>query len=118
MLKPTLTSAQADVDKKVKEKKEEMRRNELKAKDDRKALLENARKRPMLIDSWNTGTYRANNLAKAQTLKKYIQVMKDAGMSEKEIEKHHLSLDDKEALEEDKFVNMQMKRSGKTKDDQ
>ena len=53
------------MDKKVKEKKEEMRRNELKAKDDRKALLENARKRPMLIDSWNTGTYRANNLAKA-----------------------------------------------------
>ncbi len=67
----------------------------------------------MLIDSWNTGTYRANNLAKAQTLKKYIKTLEDAGMSQKEIEKHHLSLEDKEALEEDKFVELQKKRHGK-----
>ena len=58
----------------------------------------------MLVESYNTGTYRANNLAKAQTLKKFVQVMKDNGMSEKEIANHHLTLGDKEALEEDKFV--------------
>jgi len=67
----------------------------------------------MLVESYNTGTYRANNLAKAQTLKKFVQVMKDNGMSDKEIANHHLTLADKEALEEDKFVQAQKKRYGK-----
>ena len=39
----------------------------------------------MLVDSYNTGTYRANNLAKAQALKKFVNVMKNTGMSEREI---------------------------------
>ena len=85
----------------------------MKAKEDRANLLANARKRPTLVESYNTGTYRANNLAKAQTLKKFIGVMKESGMSDKEIANHHLSLDQKEALEEDKFVEMQKKRYGK-----
>ena len=69
----------------------------------------------MLVETYNQGTYRANNLAKAQTLKKYIQVCKDAGMTDKEIEKHgQLSLADKEALEEDKFYEAQKKMYNKT----
>jgi len=113
MMKPTLKSAQAQIDKTVAERMKTMRDNEVKAKEDRAALLANARKRPMLVESYNTGTYRSNNLAKAQTLKKFVGVMKDAGMSDKDIAKHHLTLGDKEALEEDKFVEMQKKRYGK-----
>ena len=90
-----------------------MRDAEIKAKEDRARVLANARKRPMLVESYTTGTYRANTLAKAQTLKKFIGVMKEAGMSDKQIADHHLSLEDKEALEEDKFVAMQKKRYGK-----
>jgi len=62
-----------------------MRDAEIKAKEDRQKVLANARKRPTLVESYNTGTYRANNLAKAQTLKKFVGVMKEAGMSDKEI---------------------------------
>lgn len=78
-----------------------MRDRELKAKEDRNAVIANGRKRPMLVDSYNTGTYRSNNLAKAVALKKFVGVMKEAGMSDKEIAAHHLSHDAKEALEED-----------------
>ena len=95
------------------EKKQQMRDAAIKAKEDRAALLSNARKRPTLVESYNTGTYRANNLAKAAALKKFIGVMKESGISDKEIEKHHLSLDQRETLEEDKFVEMQKKRYGK-----
>lgn len=72
MLKSTLTSAQEAIDKKVAEAKADARKREIEAKEKRNELLENARKRPMLVESYNTGTYRANNLAKAQTLKKYM----------------------------------------------
>ncbi len=67
----------------------------------------------MLVDSYNTGTYRANNLAKAQTLKKFVQVCKDSGMTDKDIAANHLTLADKEALEEDKFYAAQKKMYGK-----
>lgn len=67
----------------------------------------------MLVESYNTGTYRANNLAKAQTLKKFVDVMKQSGISERDIQNNHLSLEDKEVLEEDKFVQAQKKRYGK-----
>ena len=113
MLKPQLKNAQDGIDKKVKEAKSAMRKQEMDAKEKHQQLLQNARKRPMLVESYNTGTYRANNLAKAQTLKKFVQVMKDSGMSDKEIAANHLSLADKEALEEDKFVQAQKKRYGK-----
>jgi len=36
--------------------------------------------------------------------------MKDAGLTDKQIEDNHLSLDDKEALAEEKFVELQKKR--------
>ena len=67
----------------------------------------------MLVDSYNTGTYRANNLAKAQTLKKFVQVCKDSGMTDKDIAANHLTLADKEALEEEKFYAAQKKMYGK-----
>ena len=104
MLKGSLKSAQEAVDKQVAEKKQNARKAEREAKQKREELLQKARQRPMLVDSYNTGTYRANNLAKAQTLKKFVDVMKKNGMSEREIQNNHLSLEDKEALEEDKFV--------------
>ena len=93
-----------------------MRKQDQEAKEKRNELLTKARQRPMLIDSYNRGTYRADNLAKARVLKDYVQVMKDAGMSEKEIENNHLSLEQKETLEEEKFVAAQKKRYGKTTD--
>ena len=65
MLKTTLTDAQAAIDKKVKEAKAAQREAERKAKEDREKILARARQRPMLVESYNTGTYRANNLAKA-----------------------------------------------------
>ena len=71
----------------------------------------------MLVESYNTGTYRANNLAKAQTLKKFIGVMKESGMTQKQIDAH-LDLSDKEALEEQKFVDLQKKRYGKATGDE
>ena len=39
--------------------------------------------------------------------------MKNAGLSDKQIAANHLSLEDKEVLEEDKFVELQKKRYGK-----
>lgn len=90
-----------------------MRKDEIEAKEHRERLLANARKRPTLVETYNTGTYRANNLAKAQTLKKFIGVMKEAGMTDKQINDNHLTLADKEALEEEKFVEMKKKMYGK-----
>ena len=104
MLKGSLKSAQEAVDKSVAEKKQNARGQEREAKKKREELLQRARTRPMLVESYNTGTYRANNLAKAQTLKKFVDVMKNAGVSEKDIQNNHLSLEDKEVLEEEKFV--------------
>ena len=110
MLKPALKSAQDAIDQKVKEAREAKKQDERKAKEDRDQLLARARQRPMLVESYNTGTYRANNLAKAKALKQFVQVMKDAGLTDKQIEDNHLSLDDKEALAEEKFVELQKKR--------
>ena len=42
--------------------------------------------------------------------------MKKNGISEREIQNNHLSLEDKEALEEEKFVQAQKKMYGKTTD--
>ena len=39
--------------------------------------------------------------------------MKNAGVSEKDIQNNHLSLDDKEVLEEEKLVQAQRKMYGK-----
>ena len=64
----------------------------------------------MLVESYNTGTHRANNLAKAQTLMKFVQVCKDSGMTEKDIVENQLSLEDREVYEEGKFYEMQKKR--------
>ena len=47
----------------------------------------------MLVDSYNTGTYRANNLQKAQMLKKFVDVMKKSGLSERDIQNNHLDLE-------------------------
>lgn len=58
---------------------------------------------PMIMDNYNKGTYRANNLAKAQTLKKFMTIQENAGISKKVIE-GQLTLDDKEVLAEQKFV--------------
>ena len=92
-----------------------MRRKEIEAKEQREALLQRASTRPMLVESYNRGTYRANNLAKAQTLKNFVGVLKENGVSEKDIAANHLSLADKEVLEEDKFVEAQRKMYGKNK---
>ena len=94
-----------------------MRNQERQAKEQKLEMERRARERPLCIDSYNRGTYRADNLAKDRVLKDYVQVMKDAGMSEKEIENNHLSLEQKEALEEEKFVAAQKKRYGKTTTD-
>ena len=67
------------------DKRQTARKNEREAKQKREELLARASQRPFLVDSYNTGTYRANNLAKAQTLKKFTEVMKNAGVSEREI---------------------------------
>ena len=82
-MKPKLANAQDAIDKQVAEKKAKMRKDEIEAKELRERTLANARKRPTLVESYNTGTHRANNLAKAQTLKKFIGVMKEAGMTDK-----------------------------------
>ena len=82
-MKPKLANAQDAIDKQVAEKKAKMRKDEIEAREHRERTLANARKRPTLVESYNTGTYRANNLAKAQTLKKFIGVMKEAGMTDK-----------------------------------
>jgi hypothetical protein len=37
----------------------------------------------MLQENYNTGTHRAN-LAKAATLKNFVQIMKDSGLSDKQ----------------------------------
>ena len=92
-----------------------MRKKEIEAKENRDALLKRAATRPMLVESYNRGTYRANNLAKAQTLKNFVEVLKDSGVSDKEIAANHLSLADKAVLEEDKFVEAQAKKYGKKK---
>ena len=118
MLKGSLQNAQAAVDKQVAEKKAQARKLEREAKQKNAELQQRARTRPFLVDSYNTGTYRANNLAKAQTLKKFVDVMKTSGVSERDIQNNHLSLADKEVLEEDKFVEAQKKMYGKTSKDE
>lgn len=65
MLKGSLKSAQAAVDAQVADKRQTARKQEREAKMKREELLQKARQRPMLVESYNTGTYRANNLAKA-----------------------------------------------------
>ena len=40
--------------------------------------------------------------------------MQNAGVSKRDIQNNHLSLDDKEVLEEEKFVAAQKKMYGKT----
>jgi len=85
MLKSSLKNAKEAVDAQVAEKRRNARQLEREAKQKREELLQNARKRPMLVESYNTGTYRANNLAKAQTLKKFVDVMKQSGVSERDI---------------------------------
>lgn len=74
-------------------------------------MLSRARQRGYLVDNYNTGTHRAN-LAKAQTLRNMLGIMKDAGMTDKQAEAR-LSLEDKEVLEEEKFIEAQKKRYGK-----
>ena len=85
MLKSSLKNAKEAVDAQVAEKRRNARQLEREAKQKREELLQNARKRPMLVESYNTGTYRANNLAKAQTLKKFVDVMKQSGVPERDI---------------------------------
>ena len=58
-----------------------MRKDDKKAKENREALLQRASTRPMLVESYNTGTYRSNNLAKAKTLRNFVETLENAGMS-------------------------------------
>lgn len=112
MLKSTVQSAKAKVDDQVKEKRAHMRRQELEAKQKHDEMLQRARQRGYLVDNYNSGTHRSN-LAKAQTLKNMLSIMKDAGLTDKQAEAR-LSLEDKEILEEEKFIEAQKKRYGKT----
>lgn len=81
MLKGSVSTAAAQVAKKVKEGKEAMRREEKKAKESKEAMLQRASTRPMLVESYNTGTYRSNNLAKAKALRNYVDILERNGMS-------------------------------------
>lgn len=59
-----------------------MRKQEAEAKQKHEEMLLKARQRGYLVDNYNTGTHRAN-LAKAQTLKNMLSIMKDAGLTDK-----------------------------------
>ena len=63
---------------KVKAGREDMKKKEREIKDSLKATCEKGRQRPMLIDSYNTGTARSN-LAKLRTLKTMTEIMKETG---------------------------------------
>ena len=91
-----------------------MRRKTREQKELIQATVEKGRNRPMLIDSYNTGTARSNQMAKLQSLKKFTEIMKQAGHSQKEIDKR-LPDNDREILEEDKFLTKQKERYGKSK---
>ena len=65
----------------------------------------------MLQENYDKGTYRSE-LAKATVLRDMVKIMKDAGMSDKQAESH-FTLDQKETLEEQKFIDAQKKRYGK-----
>ena len=97
----------------MKEKQAEQRKIARKAKEDRESIIAKGRSRPMLIDSYNSGTHRADNLLRAKTINKFSEVLKKNGLSDAEIQKNHLDLEDKEALEEAKFYEMQKKQYGK-----
>lgn len=72
MLKPSLKSAQAAIDAQTKERKAQAKKQEKEAADALVKMNARVRTGPMIMDNYNKGTYRANNLAKAQTLKKFM----------------------------------------------
>ena len=113
MLKGTLQNAAAAVDAKVKEARAQMRKQEREAKEQHAAMLARASARPPLLENWAGGTARADsNLKRAATIKEFVGVLKSAGLSDKQAAAH-LNLEDKEVLEEQKFVEARKKEYGK-----
>ena len=113
MLKSTVSSAKEVVANKVKEAKQQMRKQEREAKQKHEEMLARANARPPLLENWAGGTARANaNLKKSKTINEFVGVLKDAGMSDAQAAKH-LSMEDKEILEEEKFMEARKKQYGR-----
>ena len=114
-LKGTLKNAQDQIDAKVKQDRKDAREAQRKNQDTLNAAIEKGRQRPMLIDSYASGTARSN-LAKITNLKNFVDIMKKNGNSKEMIERT-LTPAEKDQLEELEFKEKQMAYLGKKLDD-
>lgn len=92
---------------KIKEDRAAARRQELATKEKIAESVKAGRQRPMLLDSYNSGTARSN-LAKLQATKKFLDVMAESGVPRADAVKK-LTPAEKEQLEEEKFLEARRK---------
>lgn len=71
--------------------------------------VERARQRPLLIES-EFKTKNTENLAKIRAAKALIKILEEQGLDPKD----HLTDEQKELLEEERYIQLQLKQHGKS----
>ena len=73
--------------------------------------IQRGRERPMLLDDYASAS-KNENVNKLQVIRRFLQVLIDSGLSQREAEKH-LKPEEKEMLEEAKYMEARKKEYGR-----
>ena len=92
-----------------KKKKEDKRLEQAMVKKKIQECVERARQRPLLIES-EFKTKNTENLAKIRAAKALIKILKEQGLDPKD----HLTDEQKEIVEEHRYIQLQLKQHGKS----